>query len=327
MKLSALESLSSFALLGPGFSNGGWTLLTGLDAETTSGPRVVFQPYEAERPRLFGALTTEKIDLEFDVEPALLSPTLNESGHQQAVEEIRDAIASGDVYQVNFTLRASLAPVAASALLSTLCRGEIPRYAAWVRLPDGSEFVSASPEMFFTVDGRSVCVEPMKGTASHDALPRLEASAKDISELAMITDLMRNELVPVCEPKSVRVACERRFIRLAYAVQAVSDVCGVLGEGTGALDVLEALHPGGSITGAPKRAAMRMISKLESSPRGAYCGALGLITDGQAIFSLLIRTAERDAGGWTYGVGGGIVWDSNAVDELEEARLKLGALG
>lgn len=325
MKLSAIESLPSFALLGPGFSGGGWTLLTGLSTDS-SDTRVVFQPYEATEPFVFGAERSETVEVEWDVAPSALSPSLNESGHAEAVGEIRDAIAAGDVYQVNFTLRASLDRQPGSALLATLCRSQTPRFAAWVRLPNGAEFVSASPELFFAVNGRSVSVEPMKGTAPNDAEHALETSEKDISELAMITDLMRNDLVPICEPRSVQVVAERRFIRLAYAIQAVSDVSGILKEGTEALDVLKALHPGGSITGAPKHAAMQMISTLESTPRGAYCGALGLCSDDSAVFSLLIRTAERHPDGWTYGVGGGIVWDSSAEGELEEARLKLGAL-
>lgn len=326
MKLSALSSLPSFALLGPGFSDGGWTLATGLDS-SPSTTQVVFQTYEAATPLVFGVGASETIELEFDVPAASLAPRLNESGHTQAINAIHSAIAAGDVSQVNFTLRASLDKRPGSEVFATLCQSTIPRFAAWVRLPDGTEFVSASPELFFAINGRFISVEPMKGTAARDAQEALALSTKDIGELAMITDLMRTELVPVCKPDTVRVVSKRRFIPLDYAVQAVSDVEGQLAEGVEALDVLRALHPGGSITGAPKEAAMEMIARLESTPRGTYCGALGWLTSTRAIFSVLIRTAERGANGWTYGVGGGIVRDSNAAGELAEARLKLGALG
>jgi len=97
--------------------------------------------------------------------------------------------------------------------------------------------------------------------------------------------------------------------------------------GVTALDALDALHPGGSVTGAPKRAALAMIGRLERSPRGAYCGALGFVAAGRTTASLLIRTASRDAAGWVYGIGGGIVHDSDPRSELEEVRVKLGALG
>lgn len=325
MKLSTLSSMPSFALFGPGFSDDGWTLATGLD-ENRADPRVVFTPYESERPHVFGARTCEAIALDFDVAPTMLEPRLDHAGHADAVKTIRDAIAAGDVYQVNLTLRAQLQAIDGAVLLATLCRVEIPPFAAWVRLPDGREFVSASPELFFAVNERRVRVQPMKGTARPDETGLLESSEKDVCELAMITDLMRNDLVPVCEPGSVEVVNERRFLKLAYAVQAVSDVEGTLRPDLDALDVLRALHPGGSITGAPKRAAMKMIERLESSPRGAYCGSLGLVRGGQGVFSILIRTAERHDTGWSYGVGGGIVWDSSASGELAEARLKLGAL-
>jgi anthranilate/para-aminobenzoate synthase component I len=196
-----------------------------------------------------------------------------------------------------------------------------------VRLPDGEEFVSASPELFFETRGNLVHAEPMKGTGRRDGALELELSEKDKAELAMITDLLRNDLTPVCKPRSVRVPCARRTIELPYAVQTVSDVVGELAEGMTALDVLSALHPGGSVTGAPKQAALQIIRELEPTPRGAYCGALGLWRGDRAVFSLLIRTALRTDTGWTYGVGSGVVYDSNADSEYDELQIKLEALG
>jgi len=351
MKMDELEREPSFALLGPGFSGGALTLLRELRraaaGERARGARLVFAPYESsgDAPRVYTA-AREDAPLEMlagsasEAERAPLEIALESDGYAAAIAAIRESIAAGDVYQVNFTLRARLPALRGAQLAARLCRRGVPAFFAWVRFPEGDEFLSASPELFFALDGARVRCEPMKGTAAPEREAALEASGKDRAELAMITDLMRNDLVPVCADGSVRVACERRFLRLPYAVQAVSDVEGQLREGVGALEVLAALHPGGSITGAPKRAAMRAIAALERTPRGAYCGALGLVEElpgearERARFSILIRTAQRDpiasgplgARAWSYGVGGGIVWQSNADDELREIELKLGAL-
>jgi anthranilate/para-aminobenzoate synthase component I len=314
VKLSEIERLPSFALLGPGFSGADFVLVAPLAA--AENPRVLFVTYEAEgRAHQGFDGPVERGPLTMDVEAQALEVTLNEAGH-----------AEGVVYQVNLTLRARIAACSGARLFATLCERGLPRFAAWVRLPDGTEFVSASPELFFEVDQRRIRCEPMKGTAAHDATEALEHSEKDAAELAMITDLIRNDLTPVCEPRSVQVTCERRFLSLPYAVQGVSDIEGVLLSGVSLSDVLAALHPGGSITGAPKAAARAFIDRLEPSPRGAYCGTLGWVDGPCATFSLLIRTARRVGLDWVYGVGGGIVWDSDAAKELDEARLKLGAL-
>jgi anthranilate/para-aminobenzoate synthase component I len=166
----------------------------------------------------------------------------------------------------------------------------------------------------------------MKGTAGPDAGGFPVSSEKDLSELAMITDLVRNDLTPICRPRSVKVICPRRIIKLPYALQTVSDIIGRTEAGVTPGDVLAALHPGGSVTGAPKSAALTMIRELESTPRGPYCGSLGFLHEGRSTFSLLIRTASQTPSGWVYGVGGGIVYDSDAAREHDELRIKLGAL-
>jgi len=130
----------------------------------------------------------------------------------------------GDVYQVCLTVRALVEQARGAELLSLMCRRGVPRFAAWVRLPDGSEFVSASPELLFETDGRQVHAEPMKGTASPSSSGVLEASEKDRAELAMITDLVRNDLAQVCRQKTIRVANQRRVLKLPYALQTVSDI-------------------------------------------------------------------------------------------------------
>jgi anthranilate/para-aminobenzoate synthase component I len=326
MRLEHLESLPAFALLGPGFGGGEALLLTGL-RPTTRAPRLLFASYEARgRDALLLDGEARPVDALEMPPAAAFEPRLEDAGHAEAVEEIREAIAAGDVYQVCLTVRARLAPVAGAALFARMAARGLPRFAAWVRLPGGVEFVSASPELLFEIEGGRIRSEPMKGTVGPDAAAALAASEKDRAELAMITDLVRHDLTPLCRPRSVVVRAERRFVPLPYAMQTVSDVEGVLLPGVTALEALEALHPGGSVTGAPKRAARAMIARLERSPRGAYCGALAFAAGGRTTASLLIRTATRDAAGWTYGVGGGIVHDSDPGLEREELHLKLGAL-
>jgi anthranilate/para-aminobenzoate synthase component I len=327
MRLLDLDRLGSFALLGPGFGGDPFLLLSGL-RETRSDPVLAYASFESPGADALRYAAGERRQAAVEIDPPAraIGASLRDEGYREAIGKIREAIACGDVYQVCHTVRADLDAESGADILAALCAGGVPRFAAWVRLPGGEEFVSASPELFFETEGSRIHAEPMKGTARGDAAASLEMSAKDRAELAMITDLLRNDLAPICRPRSVRVENERRLMRLPYALQAVSDVAGDLAAGVTPLDALAALHPGGSVTGAPKQAALRMIRALEPGPRGAYCGALGLLEGGRSTFSLLIRTAERTGGGWIYGVGGGIVYDSDADSEREELAIKLGAL-
>ncbi len=328
MKLSELDRRSSFALLGPGFADGRMVVIDDLITDDLS-PMLAFVPYEGDPSvplcwsgrRLF--VDAVEVDLPVSTIPGL---EFDEAGYRDGVERIRADIASGDVYQVNLTTRVGLGTATAASLWARLTRRGVAPYAAWVRV-SGLEFVSASPESFFVVEGERVSVQPMKGTAPEGRAAALLASGKDEAELAMITDLLRHDLAPLCEPRSVRVVSERRLIELPYAVQAVSDVEGRLSSGMGWREVLAGLHPGGSITGAPKSAACDRIAIIEPEPRGAYCGSLVAIDQDRAVASLLIRTASRSgAGGFVYGVGAGITWGSDPQGEVEELRVKLGAL-
>ncbi len=324
MKLSDLASMDRFALLGPGYSEGAWTLVTSL--APSSQPNVVLAEFETSgRPQGWRGETRRIESLEWDVAPEPCFPAFDEARYAAGVAEIRDAIAAGDVYQVNLTTRVELGPCDGAALFARLHRRAVAPFSAWLRV--GSlEIVSASPELLFSVSGTAVCAQPMKGTAPAGETHRLHQSVKDEAELAMITDLLRNDLTRVCEPRSVRVENERRFIELPYAVQAVSDVRGRLRADVTPLDVLAALHPGGSVTGAPKQAAIETIRRLESEPRGAYCGALMYLDGARATAALLIRTAQRESGRFWYGVGAGITWDSDPASEVAELHTKLGAL-
>lgn len=321
--LSSLRGLDDFALLSPGFTGtDAWTLLTHVGA---GGDELVVCEAEARTPRWLGG-RRRAIRLELDVAPAEVEPRLDEDGFLEAVASVRQAVARGDVYQVNVTRRAWLGELDGAALLATVCRRSVPRFGAWLKVRGLGELVSASPELLMELEGRVVRVEPMKGTAQAGQRAWLEASVKDAAELGMITDLLRDDLQPLCVPGSVRVLDPRRFVVLPYVVQTVADVEGLLAEGVTANDVLARVHPGGSVTGAPRQAALDVIARLESTPRRFYCGALGLRTQERLRTALLIRTACREPHGWWWGVGGGVTWDSEPHLELAELHLKLGAL-
>jgi anthranilate synthase/aminodeoxychorismate synthase-like glutamine amidotransferase len=323
VQVTELSAHQDFALLGPGFDDtGAWTLFTSV----REGPgELVLAEAEARQPRFFSG-RREPVEVAIDAAPLALSPRVDEARFAQGVELVREAVARGDVYQVNLTQRVALGEVDGARLLATLCRRAVPRFAAWLKLRGVGEVVSASPELLVELSGRAVRAEPMKGTAPAGERARLEASSKDAAELAMITDLVRDDLQPLCEAGTVRVPHPRRFLELPYAVQAVADVEGLLRPGLGVSDVLARLHPGGSVTGAPRQAALQFIAHLETSPRGPYCGTLGLGTGGRWRCALLIRTAFRRAPGWQLGVGNGITYASRAQAELDELQVKLGML-
>ncbi len=334
MKLSSLINEDDFILLGPEYGQPApmWTLFRDVKAvplHERVEHAVWLGRYETsgrEPLRLTGT-RVETVALEFDVPAQPLEVTLDETGFTAEVAAIREAIAAGDVYQVNLTRPAMLQCNNGALLLSTLCRRQVPRFAAWFKLRGVWEVVTASPELLFELDGRTIRSEPMKGTAAPESRAWLEKSVKDEAELAMITDLLRDDLNHVCVERSVAVQNARRFIELPYVIQAVSDVTGLLRSNMTIVDVLAQLHPGGSVTGAPRQAARAMISKLEQVPRDFYCGFLGYEKGAQARVALLIRTAQRVSGDqWRYGAGCGITWDSEPRLELAELKMKLGAL-
>jgi anthranilate/para-aminobenzoate synthase component I len=330
MRLNELETLPSFALLGPGWSRAGRALLLqGLEevgASEGTPPRLFFAAYEDVAPAFYRASSEREVEVSRAYAAPALSPVLDLDGYGLQVAAIREAIAQGDVYQVNLTVRAELGEITGAELATLFCRSGAPRFFAWVRFPDGRELVSGSPECLFHVEGRRIRVEPMKGTAPLGEAERLLSNTKDDAELAMITDLLRHELAPLCRPRSVRVVSAKTLVELPYALQTVAQVEGDLMAPFEPARVLAALHPGGSVVGTPKPMARRFIERLEGTPRGAYCGTLGLCEEGRALASILIRTAERFGKGWRYGTGSAITWDSDPLVEAAELRLKLGAL-
>ena len=250
--------------------------------------------------------------------------SLDRDAFEAGVRRIRSMIEAGDVYQVNLTRRLSapLPPGAdVLALGASLAGGNPAPHAAVVRLPDhGIHLASASPERFLRRAGRFVETQPVKGTASTpDAfLP------KDRAENVMIVDLMRNDLGRVCEWGSVEVPALCAVEDHPGLSHLVSTVRGVLRPDVGWPGLLAATFPPGSVTGAPKLAAMDAIATLEPVPRGPYCGAIGWV-DGDAgtgDLNVAIRTFWFDDGQVHLGVGGAITWDSDPEGEWEETELK-----
>ncbi len=257
--------------------------------------------------------------------------TLDEGRHAEAIAAIRERIALGDTYQVNLTLRLTAAFEGDPwSLFAALRRAQPTAHTAWLDLGDRA-ICSVSPELFFELSGRRLTCRPMKGTArrgrttAEDAAQAaaLAASAKDRAENLMIVDMVRNDLGRVAVPGSVRVAELFRIERYPSLFQMTSTVEAETDASI--TEVLRALFPAASITGAPKAAAMGIIRELEDSPRGAYTGAIGWASPHRrARFNVAIRTVtvDRAAARAEYGTGGGIVWDSVPEREVEECRTK-----
>jgi aminodeoxychorismate synthase component I len=248
------------------------------------------------------------------------------------VRRIQQWIAAGDVYQVNLSqvYQAKVSGGSLFGLYEALREASPAPMAAWLSLA-GREVLSSSPEAFLKVSGRGIETRPIKGTRPRFAdaekdrrsACELQTSAKEIAELVMITDLLRNDLGQVCEFGSVAVAEMLQLESLAQVHHLVSTVTGRLRPGVDEVMALAACFPGGSITGAPKLRAMEIIRELEGSPRGIYCGALGWLGfNGESSLNLAIRTLIRCGERLTYQVGAGIVADSDPDKEYEETLHK-----
>ena len=257
----------------------------------------------------------------------VMQSNMSEVTHAASVATIREYLADGDCYQVNLTRRLT-SPTRPNprALYTAIARTHSAPHAMLLHLAGSAHhelaIVSASPEQFIRVDGRRITTAPIKGTA-RDA-PRLTRSTKDRAEHVMIVDLARNDLGRVCAYGSVRVpnlATTECHPGLAHLV---SSVHGVLRPEVGMREIIQATFPAASITGAPKPRVLEIISELETVRRDYYCGAVGWIDADRGIcdLSVAIRTFTISAHGTDFGVGGGIVWDSEARAEWAETELK-----
>lgn len=327
--------------------------LDALDAARTEGAWVAgYASYElgyALEPRLAPLMPTRRrlpllafgrFDAPGAPEPAAaggrlgpFEPAWDLAAYTTAFDRVADLIRAGDVYQINLTF-----PLTGNwsgepaALRAALAARQPVGFGALVAFP-GLTILSRSPELFFAVDGTgTIEARPMKGTAPRHPDPDADAAARDAlaadpknrAENLMIVDLLRNDIGRIAEIGSVRVPSLFGVESYATVHQMVSHVAGRLRPATPLSRILAALFPCGSVTGAPKVRAMEIIRGLEPWPRGAYCGAIGWAApDGRAAFNVAIRTLTLFPDGEALlNVGGGIVADSTAAAEYEEALWK-----
>ncbi|MBN1269264.1 MAG: aminodeoxychorismate synthase component I [Kiritimatiellae bacterium] len=261
--------------------------------------------------------------------------TVSEHDYSSAVSRIKDYIRSGDTYQVNYTVRMRAAsPGDPWTLFLQMVRAQGPGHAAFLDTADWA-VCSASPELFFRLENGELVCRPMKGTAarglqlSDDVCQAewLRHSEKNRAENVMIVDMVRSDMGRVADAGSVRVPSLFEVEKYPTLWQMTSTVrCTTP---AAVADVFGALFPAASITGAPKIRSMQIIRELEDTPRHVYTGAVGIIAPGRrAQFNVAIRTVlvDKRGGAAEYGVGGGIVWDSEADAEREECRTKAAVL-
>jgi para-aminobenzoate synthetase/4-amino-4-deoxychorismate lyase len=294
-----------------------------------------------------------------DTKPEL---SVSRSEYVQAVDRVREYIAAGDTYQVNYTVRArfSLGGSAAAKtggavsaagsagatsagpragepraldpldyFLALVVRQPVP-YAAYLDLGD-SQVISLSPEMFLRRDGRRLESRPMKGTRPRGATHaedvalayELAETEKERAENLMIVDMVRNDLGRVCRAGTVRVPTLYAVEPYRTVWQMVSTATGEVNPRASLADIMQAVFPGASITGAPKHHTMEIIAALETEPRDVYTGAVGLFSPGgDFACNIAIRTITHSAGHCRLGIGSGIVWDAKADAEYEETLVK-----
>ncbi|MFJ9177268.1 chorismate-binding protein [Streptomyces sp. NPDC102360] len=264
--------------------------------------------------------------------PADWTSSLDHAAYTDGVRRIRAHIATGEVYQANLcrVLSAPISPYAdVDALTALLARGNPAPYAGTIRLPGhGVEVATASPELFLRRDGRVVESGPIKGTGRTEA----DLLDKDHAENVMIVDLVRNDLGVVCATGSVTVPELCVVEKHPGLVHLVSTVRGELPEAAGWPELLDAAFPPGSVTGAPKSSALRIIDDLETAPRGPYCGGIGWVDAdrGTGELAVGIRTFWIDRGTdgdfLRFGTGAGITWGSDPEREWRETELKAARL-
>lgn len=269
--------------------------------------------------------------------PENTAPRWSAARYGQAFDILHGLIGAGDLYQVNLTfpIDLDLPGMNAASLYRALRKRQPVGHGVLIEQGgEGPDILSRSPELFFRTDANGrITTRPMKGTQPRSTDPAKDARRRDflqqdeknLAENLMIVDLLRNDIARVCQAGSVHVP--ELFSVESYATvhQMVSQIEGQLRDGITLADIFRALHPCGSVTGAPKIRAMQVIRELEPWPREIYCGSIGWAApDGAASFNVAIRTVLREgSGSCVVNVGGGVVWDSTARSEYEEALWKV----
>lgn len=266
----------------------------------------------------------------FSIINARVYPAASKTEYLQHVNAIKKHIKEGDIYQANYTCRYEVHTNAHPFRIYENLRELNPApYSAYLNFGD-YQIISSSPERMFSRDGDFITCCPIKGTVprgnsnwdNNRLLQKLLNSTKDHAELLMIVDLMRNDLGKIAQTGSVIVS--NLFTAEPYSslIHLVTDVSATLKSGIDYYDILKALMPGGSITGAPKKSAVEILQQHESSPRGVYTGCIGYANRDEADFNIAIRTIMHKNGVYYVHAGGGIVADSDPKSEYEEMQLK-----
>ncbi|WP_086243342.1 bifunctional chorismate-binding protein/class IV aminotransferase [Campylobacter devanensis] len=256
---------------------------------------------------------------------------LSKKEYEKAFNQIKDELASGNSYQINFTNELQISTKASSKdIIISLLSRQKSRYFGYFK-SEFCEIISFSPELFFKLKGKKITFAPMKGTIKRGQNKdedrvlknKLKNDPKNRSENLMIVDLLRNDMSKIIKIGSLKLKEPMKIIKLKTLFQAISPLKARL-KSRNLNKIFEAVYPCGSITGAPKLATMRIIERLEDRDRGVYCGAMGVISDKRAEFSVPIRTLQKWAKDeyYRYGVGSGVVWDSKCDDEFAELELK-----
>ncbi|MBI1238216.1 MAG: aminodeoxychorismate synthase component I [Alphaproteobacteria bacterium] len=292
-------------------------------------PLVSLGVYDAPRA-LEGAAIAALLG-EGDATVTALRPRWSKAAYEQAVARVKQALGEGAIYQANLTFPIDLdlggRPAALFAALRRVAR--VPFGALMIE--DERTILSLSPELFLESDGKTLRTRPMKGTAARApgaaddeaVAAALPLDAKQRAENLMIVDLLRNDLTRIAVPGSVRVEDLFTVERYPTFHAMTSGVAADLRPDASLAEILAAVFPCGSVTGAPKIAAMREIRALEEAPRGVYCGALGWAgPEGCLRFNVAIRTLTIEKERAVMPVGAGLVWDSDAVREYDECLLK-----
>jgi para-aminobenzoate synthetase / 4-amino-4-deoxychorismate lyase len=257
--------------------------------------------------------------------------TIAKEDYCAKIHKIKQYIAAGETYQVNFTDRVCVATkLCSDQAFGALLQQQPVAYSAFLNVA-GHHILSLSPELFFRIEGDRIVTRPMKGTMRRgldvvedaEAALRLQRDEKNRSEHVMIVDLLRNDLGRICTMGSVQVEDIFSVERYETLLQMTSTVAGTLRRGLSYYEIFKAMFPSGSITGAPKIRTMQIIHEMEQTPRGIYTGAIGYISpNGSSTFNVAIRTLILKDGEARMGVGGGIVADSEPSDEYRECLLK-----
>ncbi len=258
------------------------------------------------------------------------SPSVSEEEYKVAIARIKSHIARGETYQVNYTMRLRT-PFSGNpySFFLKLVQAQQTNYAAYVDIEQFT-ICSASPELFFSLSGNQLISRPMKGTTARGCTliedramaEWLRHSEKNRAENVMIVDMIRNDIGKVADLHSVRVPSLFDVEQYPTVWQMTSTVTATTSASL--CDIISALFPCASITGAPKPSTMQIISTLETTPRRIYTGCIGFISPDRTQFNVAIRTVliDKQIGQAEYGVGGGIVWDSVSSDEYVECQIK-----